>query len=189
MNQGDVDAFVTKLNTNAAGAAALLYSTYLGGDDEESGKGIAVDASGNAYVTGDTFSSDFPTRNQYQDHPQLFNSDAFVTKLTSSHTVSGRVTSDGTTGIRGVVISVSGSQTDTTITDSNGNYSIMLGIGGGYTITPSKGVFAFVPSKQSITNLQADQTDVNFATRPVTISGKVTKDGVPSGMVCMPGLG
>ena len=51
------DAFVTKLD---AAGAALVYSTYLGGSGDE-GQGIAVDASGSAYVTGYTRSSDFPT--------------------------------------------------------------------------------------------------------------------------------
>ena len=47
---GDRDGFVTKLN---AGGSALLYSTYLGGSDDDIANGIAVDAAGNAYVTGD----------------------------------------------------------------------------------------------------------------------------------------
>jgi hypothetical protein len=55
---GFADAFVTKLN---AAGTALVYSTYLGGSDGyDSGTGIAVDRAGNAYVTGDTSSSDFP---------------------------------------------------------------------------------------------------------------------------------
>src|SRR5206468_12509852 len=44
------DAFVTKLNANGV----LQYSTYLGGFDIDWGNGIAVDAAGNAYVTGAT---------------------------------------------------------------------------------------------------------------------------------------
>jgi hypothetical protein len=54
------DAFVTKLNANGT---ALIYSTYLGGSNNEVGTGIAVDATGNAYVTGsfeDVDNSDFP---------------------------------------------------------------------------------------------------------------------------------
>ncbi len=55
---GPCDAFLTKLNANGN---ALIYSTYLGGNDNEITSGTAVDAAGNAYVTGATFSSDFPT--------------------------------------------------------------------------------------------------------------------------------
>jgi Beta-propeller repeat len=57
-------AFVAKLDPSASGAASLLYSTYLSGNDSEQndeGDGIAVDSSGNAYVTGVTGSADFPT--------------------------------------------------------------------------------------------------------------------------------
>lgn len=55
---GVQDVFVTKLNPTGS---ALVYSTYLGGSGNEQGRGIAVDASGNAYVTGITKSSNFPT--------------------------------------------------------------------------------------------------------------------------------
>jgi len=62
------DAFVTKLNP---AGTAIIYSTYLGGSgnghlEGEGGGGIAVDASGSAYVTGYTTSSDFPTANALQ---------------------------------------------------------------------------------------------------------------------------
>jgi hypothetical protein len=56
---GDVlDAFVTKLNPTGT---ALLYSTYLGGSGRDASGGIALDGAGNAYVTGETSSADFPT--------------------------------------------------------------------------------------------------------------------------------
>ncbi len=55
---GPVDAFVMKLN---ADGSALVYSTYLGGSNVEVGGGIAVDTGGNAYVTGGTDSTNFPT--------------------------------------------------------------------------------------------------------------------------------
>ena len=51
------DAFVAKLN---AAGTALIYATFIGGGGADSGRGIAVDASGNAYVTGATDSTDFP---------------------------------------------------------------------------------------------------------------------------------
>jgi hypothetical protein len=82
------DAFVTKLNPTGS---ALVYSTYLGGSGEDYATGITVDASGNAYLTGYTDSSDFPTANPAQHvegggscgvapntHPCR---DAFVAKL------------------------------------------------------------------------------------------------------------
>ncbi len=46
------DAFIAKINTNASGADSLVYSTYFGVNHNETGSGIALDAIGNAYVTG-----------------------------------------------------------------------------------------------------------------------------------------
>ena len=77
---GDHDAFVTKLN--AAGSAPV-YSTYLGGGGGDGGRGIAVDSSGNSYVTGLTLSIDFPTMNPIQA-VNAGGSDAFITKLNAA---------------------------------------------------------------------------------------------------------
>ncbi|MBI4489344.1 MAG: SBBP repeat-containing protein, partial [Deltaproteobacteria bacterium] len=80
---GGRDVFVTKLNP---AGSALIYSTYLGGSNEDGGMGIAVDLSGNAYVTGFTFSADFPTASPLQS--SLGSSqDAFVTKLNPAGSV------------------------------------------------------------------------------------------------------
>jgi hypothetical protein len=54
------DFIVTQL---AADGSTLRYSTYFGGDDYESGYGISLDSSGNAYIVGETYSSDLPTTN------------------------------------------------------------------------------------------------------------------------------
>jgi len=62
---------------------ALKYSTYLGGSGFDVAAGIAVDASGSAYITGITYSTDFPTLNPYQSSYQG-NSDFFITKLSST---------------------------------------------------------------------------------------------------------
>jgi hypothetical protein len=72
------DAFVAKLNTAGSG---LLYSTYLGGTGAEQGIGIAVDAAGNAYVTGQTYSTNFPTTALAFDTTVNGFDDAFVAKL------------------------------------------------------------------------------------------------------------
>jgi hypothetical protein len=58
VGSGSADVFVTKLN---AAGSALVYSTYLGGNSDDEGDGIAVDSSGNAYVTGFAASTNFPT--------------------------------------------------------------------------------------------------------------------------------
>ncbi len=77
---GSYDAFITKLSSSGS---ALTYSTYLGGSESDGGIGIAVDGSGNAYVTGFTYSTDFPTQDPYQG-TYADNRDAFITKLSSS---------------------------------------------------------------------------------------------------------
>jgi hypothetical protein len=81
------DAFVAKLAPNGR---SFVYATYLGGSGDDIGRGIAVDpTSGAAYVTGDTTSTDFPTKGAFQgsfdgpgtcDEIECFG-DAFVTKL------------------------------------------------------------------------------------------------------------
>ncbi|MGH2543353.1 MAG: SBBP repeat-containing protein, partial [Ardenticatenaceae bacterium] len=61
---GDYDAFVARLN---ATGTTLLYSTYLGGTVDEGGVDVAVDRTGNTYLTGKTTSSDFPTAQPLQE--------------------------------------------------------------------------------------------------------------------------
>ncbi|WP_299698107.1 SBBP repeat-containing protein [Hydrocarboniphaga sp.] len=74
---GSTDAFVTQLN---ADGSALVYSTYLGGSDSDQGCGIAVDSAGKAYVTGETWSTNFPLANALQG-TNGGASDFFVTQL------------------------------------------------------------------------------------------------------------
>ena len=83
---GTRDAFVTKLNPSGSG---VIYSSYLGGNGADEGNSIAVDAFENAYITGTTFSTNFPTQNAVQPiigggSAQFGRSDAFVTKLNST---------------------------------------------------------------------------------------------------------
>ena len=80
---GDSDAFISKL---AADGKSLVYSTFLGGGATENANtqsGIAVDASGNAYVAGETQSTDFPTSNALRTtkNGPASSSDGFVAKL------------------------------------------------------------------------------------------------------------
>jgi uncharacterized protein (TIGR03437 family) len=77
---GGYDAFVTKLN---AGGSALVYSTYLGGSGDDYSYGIALDGNGNAFITGFTTSTNFPTANAVQA-ANAGAADAFVAGLNAT---------------------------------------------------------------------------------------------------------
>ena len=76
-NSGASDVFVTAITSNGSN---LLYSTYLGGNNNDFGNSIAVDASGNAYVVGQTFSTNLPAINARQNSLNG-TSDAFLAKI------------------------------------------------------------------------------------------------------------
>ena len=96
------DVFVTKLNSAGSG---LIYSTFLGGNGEDSGLGIVIDATGNAYITGSTSSIDYPTTPGVFQPMRSGSTDAFVTKLNSVGTALlystylGGISSDQATSI------------------------------------------------------------------------------------------
>lgn len=78
---GALDGFVAKL---AAQTGAVTFSTYLGGNGRDVVNGIAVDGSGNIYVAGDTFSTNFPVLNAIQPTNNSSADSAFVTKMSAS---------------------------------------------------------------------------------------------------------
>jgi hypothetical protein len=78
-NHGGQDAFVAKLS---ADGSRLLYSTYLGGENDDRGAGIVVDASGSAYITGSTYSTDFPVASAFQSR-NGGGQDAFIARLSA----------------------------------------------------------------------------------------------------------
>jgi len=77
---GSQDAFVTKLSSDGG---HLLFSTYLGGSGTDHGAAIAVDSSGNIFVTGSTWSLDFPVANAFQRATGGL-CDAFIARLSSN---------------------------------------------------------------------------------------------------------
>jgi hypothetical protein len=115
------DAFVTELDPATTPASQLVYSQYLGGSLPDNGRAIAVDASGNAYVTGSTGptnavigTNDFPTTTGPIGPGGL--EDAFVTKITLttgarvySTRIGGSITGPGTGTDGGYGIAVDGS--------------------------------------------------------------------------------
>jgi Beta-propeller repeat len=74
-------AYLTKLNPTMSGISSLLYSTYLAGTGGDYGNGVAADAAGNAYVAGETDSTDFPTANPLQSAPSNSNGTAFLSRV------------------------------------------------------------------------------------------------------------
>jgi hypothetical protein len=178
------DAFMTKLDTNAPGAAALLYSTYLGGKDYDVGLSLAIDSSGSAYVTGSTRSADFPSRRKYQA-VQLHDG-AFVTKLndTDYYYIDGWVMDNYGYGIENADVEVSGSQSGSAYTDYYGYYYIGdLKQGGNYTLTPNADNYTFDPAEQSFNDLQSDEYAefTGTSTATYSISGYLT-DGHRNGI-------
>jgi hypothetical protein len=112
---GPRDVFVTKLTASGA----LAYSTFLGGTDQEFAFGIAVDAEGSAYVTGDTYSTTFPvTRGAYDTTPK--SGDSFVTKLALSGAIAYSTALGGSEGAaaRGIAVDAEGSAYVTGVTTS-----------------------------------------------------------------------
>jgi hypothetical protein len=112
---GSPDAFVAKLNPQGS---ELVYSTFLGGKEHDFGFGIAVDVQGNAYITGDTESFDFPTKSALQavlhDDPARLDRtpDSFVAKLNptgSTLEYSTYLGGIGVDGSRGIAIDTTGS--------------------------------------------------------------------------------
>lgn len=79
------DAFVLKLNSTGSG---LVFSTYLGGTSSDYGRGIATDATGNIYVAGYDYSSNFPgiTADGYQKVLST-TPDAFLTAFSPTGTL------------------------------------------------------------------------------------------------------
>ncbi|MGA2586222.1 MAG: SBBP repeat-containing protein [Candidatus Aminicenantales bacterium] len=142
IHSGNYDAFVAKVN---AGGTALDYCGYIGGALQDYGRGIAVDASGNAYITGYTNSTEstFPV----VGGPSLIhggNFDAFVAKVNADGTaldycgyIGGALQDYG----RGIAVDTSGNAYITGYTNSTES---TFPVSGGSDITENGGFDAFV---------------------------------------------
>lgn len=80
---GSDDLFITKFSANGS----LLWSTYLGGNDRDFGYSITVASDGSCYVSGETWSTDFPTKNAYDTTYNGWYTDSFVAKFSSTGTL------------------------------------------------------------------------------------------------------
>ncbi len=201
---GGSDAFVTKLSPEGD---ILVYSTYLGGSDTDTGLDIVVDTVGEAYVTGQTYSTDFPTRNAYQGAYAGSDGDAFVAKL--GRTPAATVTSATGTGSVTFVVD-SGSISDLTailvtpcgffpfpgVTFPHGFFSFNITeIDPGSTVTVSITFPTFIlPGAQywkctptGWLNIPVDSIAGNVMTIRLTDGGLGDSDGVANGTIVDPG--
>ena len=173
-NGGYGDAFVAKVNP---AGTALVYAGFLGGSDWDEGYGIAVDSSGNAYVTGMTGSPDFPV---VVGPDTSFNGgyDAFVVKLGTGTPlgqgyIRGQVKDASTSkAIQGATVEASGPTTSSTTTDSNGNYTLTLPPGT-YTLTAKASGYQS-QTKTNIAVTAGETLTVDFVLAPVAAALKVT---------------
>lgn len=169
------DIFVTKVNPTGN---ALVYSTLLASGY---GSGIAVDAKGNTYLTGQT-GSDFPvTPNSFQPF-NVGGQDVFITKLGMSYSIKGQALNADGSPLSGVEVTLGGAQLKSVLTEFDGSY-IFPNLPGGasFTVSAAKASYSFTPAGQSFTNLNGDKT-VNFKAAAsssafYTIGGRVTNNG------------
>ncbi|MHA2248430.1 MAG: SBBP repeat-containing protein [Candidatus Hodarchaeales archaeon] len=144
---GGSDAFVSKLS---ASGTSLPYSTFLGGSSDDMGDSIVLDSTNNAYITGSTKSSDFPTVNAYNP-THNGSSDVFVSKLSPY----------GTTLLYSTFIGGSGSDYEPTIMlDSASN----IYISGCTTSTDFPTEKEYDPSHNGDTDVFMSKLSANGAT-------------------------
>ena len=212
---GSADAFVAKFNTNLSGAASRVYSTYLGGSvsdfagqtNASGSKAIAIDAAGNAYITGVTNSTNFPTANAFQATFGGTN-DAFVAKLNASGSAlvySTYLGGGGTIGENGrsIAVNILGNAYVTGLADVNFPLASPLttpdGTTGGAFLTkfsPSGTTLVYSTrfgqagdqglsvaldgaGNAFVTSVVASSTTVNEIADPTVIGRVVDEDGLP----------
>ena len=81
---GNYDGFVLKMDPALVGVNTLVYSTYLGGEDYDAGNAVVVDSANNAYVAGETWSSNFPLKGNPFQALQGGSSDGFVAQINAT---------------------------------------------------------------------------------------------------------
>ena len=176
-NSAGGKAFVTKLNPTGS---ALIYSTFLGGSGGDEATGLAVDTSGNAHVTGLTYSTDFPvTQGAFQATKSAagYSASAFVTKLNSSGTAlvystylggSGTGCPSSTDGASGLAVDGSG---DAYITGYACSTDFPVTQGAFQTTNHSKGAY---------TNAGIYYKTYNAFVTKLDVSGGASASSVPS---------
>ncbi len=150
---GDHDAFITKLSA----LGSLVYSTYLGRSGNDDGRSIAVDAFGNAYVTGTTGSTDFPTTANAFQTTNAGENDAYVTQLSANGTAliySTLIGGSGGEASDGIAVDVFGHAYVTGATSST-NFP---------TVNPIQATYGGGEHDTFVTKLNADGSALVYST-------------------------
>ena len=155
------DAYITALNETGT---ALLYSSYWGGSNSDQGKSIAVDATSDAYITGGTSSTDFPTVAPFQGSLVGTQGNAFVIKLDATGTPIYSTYLGGTGGSTGLAISA----------DSNGS---------AYVAAQSRSGFPLVnPIQSSTVAFSASVSQLNSTGSALVYSTYLGEETTPVGI-------
>ncbi len=145
---------LSNVTVNLSGSATGSTTTDAGGNYS-----LTVNEGGNYTVTpalaGNVFT---PTSRNFNN--VTTDQTGNFTALFSTYTISGNVKADGA-NLPSAFVSLNGTQTQTTTTDANGNYTFTANTYGNYTVTASKNGYVFAPANQTFNNLQANQT-ANF---------------------------
>ncbi len=180
---GFYDAFVSRLGSTGS---SLIYSTYLGGSDQDVGSGFALGTGGEAYVAGATYSSNFPVLNPYQASNNG-SVDAFVSRLSSSGSSliystylggSGNEWGDGIalgTGGEAYVAGATSSSDFPTLNPYQASYR-----GGTYDAFVSKLIFVITPSPSTTPSPSPTNTPTPTPSPSQTPTPSPTKTPTPS---------
>ncbi|HEX8285830.1 MAG TPA: carboxypeptidase regulatory-like domain-containing protein [Pyrinomonadaceae bacterium] len=171
---------VTSAGAGVAGVAVTLSGSKTGTatTDANGAYSFSVSSEGTYTVTPSKVNYTFTPASQSFTNPTADRAADFTVAV-NRHTISGRVTKSGGVGLAGATVTLSGTQTGTTTTDANGNYSLAnLAAGGNYTVTPSKANYTFAPAPQTFNDLGANRTaDFTATPQNLTVAGRVTVSG------------
>jgi hypothetical protein len=187
------DGFITELN---ATGTAILYSTYLGGTNTDYGTDLALDSTGNVYVTGETMSSDFPTTagafdRVFKGELDIFWGDAFITKLALNGTPPPPPPLPTIAIVTPAAAQLVGGNSDvTTVSLTTG----AQGSGAVVSLTSSNPAVLSVPATLTIpTGAQSGTfsatTSVVTANTPVTITASYNSSSKPATVTVLPAPG
>ena len=173
------DAFITRLDLNASGSDALLYSTYLGGTSLDLCYNILVEKEGVVYVAGTTFSSDFPsTPDAYDpiyDGGSSSHQDGFISRLSleSAYAITGQVTDSEGEAMEGLEITAN--SVYSALVQADGVYTLSNLASSVYTVTPPSGYF-WTPERRIVT-LPPSTGEQNFGGRNIILEALPSSQG------------